>query len=402
MSNLHLVTGYAGQQHVTAADHGCFNAALFGSGQYVLGKGNKLSASVVTNNQIRVLDGDILMQGRHIRLNEDTYVDLTVENGAQGYYRNDLIVARYTKDAVSGVEEVNLVVIKGTAVTSNPSDPYYTSGDIVDGNDILNDMPLYRVPLNGLNVGNLVALFEVFDANIHDLDASVSELSENKQDKTNSLKAETAIADGDYFPFYDSSASAHKKTLWSTIKAFFADKVHTHAASDVASGTFATARIPGLDASKITSGVLSVARGGTGVSSLSALISALSAGGVARIEMGSYTGTGTWGSSNPTSLTFSFVPKVVFLLECDGAFIPESDDYKKRWAMLGDSLTTEYAQYRGFGYNDSISSSSGFTHGKKSTDGKTFYWYFTIGKTGDHSKYQFNTSGVVYRYLAIG
>ena len=40
---------------------------------------------------------------------------------------------------------------------------------------------------------------------------------------------------------------------------------HTHAASDVTSGTLSADRIPGLAASKITSGTLSVARGGTGV-----------------------------------------------------------------------------------------------------------------------------------------
>lgn len=42
--------------------------------------------------------------------------------------------------------------------------------------------------------------------------------------------AETSIADNDYFPFYDTSASARKKTLWSNIKnvltQVFAIKVH--------------------------------------------------------------------------------------------------------------------------------------------------------------------------------
>lgn len=163
MSNVHLVTGYAGQAHVTAADDGSFNTAIFGVGQYVLNVGNKLAASVVTNNKITVSDGDILMQGRHIRLNEGSTVDLTIDNGAQGKLRNDLIVARYTKDAVSGVEEVNLVVIKGTAVDSDPADPEYTSGDIINDHALSNDMPLYRVPLNGLTVGTLTPLFSVAD-----------------------------------------------------------------------------------------------------------------------------------------------------------------------------------------------------------------------------------------------
>lgn len=166
MANMHLVTGYAGQEHVNAADHGALNAALFGEGQFVLLKGNQLAASIITNNSIRVLDGDIMMQGRHIRLNEGTYVDLAIENGQQGYLRNDLIVARYEKNSATGIEECNLVVIKGTAVTQNPADPAYTNGSIIEDHDILNDMPLYRVPLNGLNVGNLVRLFDVQEKTI--------------------------------------------------------------------------------------------------------------------------------------------------------------------------------------------------------------------------------------------
>lgn len=161
MSNLHLVTGYAGQAHVTAADDGSFNTVLFGSGQYVFDIGSKFAASVVSNNKITIADGDLLMQGRHVRLNEGTTVDLTINNGAQGKLRNDLIVARYTKDSVSGVEQVNLVVIQGTAVDSNPADPEYTSGDIINDHALLNDMPLYRVPLNGLTVGTPVALFSL-------------------------------------------------------------------------------------------------------------------------------------------------------------------------------------------------------------------------------------------------
>ena len=160
MGNVHLVTGYAGEAHVTAEDMGSLFAAIIGSGQYVLNRGNMFAASVVSNNQIRIMDGDILMQGRHVRLNSGTYLDLAIDNGSQGYKRNDLIVARYTKNSASGIEECNLVVIKGTETTGEASDPEFTSGDILTGNDVQNDFPLYRVPLDGLNVQELVPLFE--------------------------------------------------------------------------------------------------------------------------------------------------------------------------------------------------------------------------------------------------
>lgn len=160
LGNVHLVTGYAGEAHVTAEDMGSLFAAIIGSGQYVLNRGNMFAATVVSNNQIRIADGDILMQGRHIRMDSGAFIDLTIDNGTSGYKRNDLIVARYTKNSASGVEECNIVVIKGTESADEAVDPAYTSGDILSSGDIQNDFPLYRVPLDGLNVQTLVPLFE--------------------------------------------------------------------------------------------------------------------------------------------------------------------------------------------------------------------------------------------------
>ena len=49
------------------------------------------------------------------------------------------------------------------------------------------------------------------------LAADVTEDIAAKQPKTNNLTAETTLADGDYFPFYDVSATANRKTPWSNI-----------------------------------------------------------------------------------------------------------------------------------------------------------------------------------------
>lgn len=160
MGNLHIVTGYKGESHVTAADMGSLNAAIFGEGSYVLNRGSKFATTIVSNNKIKVADGDLMIQGRHVRLNEGGYLDMTIENGAQGQHRNDLIVARYTKDNNTGVEDVNLVVIKGTPSASSPVDPEYTVGDIINEHVFLADFPLYRVPLKELNVQELVPMFE--------------------------------------------------------------------------------------------------------------------------------------------------------------------------------------------------------------------------------------------------
>ena len=66
MANMHLVTGYANKEHIKSADQGSFNAAMLGEGEFVLERGNKFASTIISNNIVRIKDGDILMQGRHI------------------------------------------------------------------------------------------------------------------------------------------------------------------------------------------------------------------------------------------------------------------------------------------------------------------------------------------------
>lgn len=75
------------------------------------------------------------------------------------------------------------------------------------------------------------------------------------------------------------------------------------------SGTYETI-YPKVDLSNIT-GTLPVANGGTGTTSLNSLMTNM---GAARIQTGSYVGTGTYGASNPCSLTFNFKP-IFFLMQ---------------------------------------------------------------------------------------
>lgn len=159
---LDLVTGYKGTPHITAEDVGVFNAGIVGAGEYVLKTGNKLAASLTSSNTVKILDGDLIIQGRHITLKKDTFEEVTIENGENGKKRIDLIVARYTKDSDTGIENVEFAVIKGTATTETAVDPEYTVGDILAGDCTLHEMPLYRISLSGLTVGEPEALFRSF------------------------------------------------------------------------------------------------------------------------------------------------------------------------------------------------------------------------------------------------
>ena len=158
---LHLITGYAGQEHVTSADQGAYNMGTYGEGEFVLDRGNKLAATVASNNSIIIADGEAMMQGRFIKLPVGTTESVAIDNGTSGMKRKDLIVLRYTKNASTGVETIAFAVKKGTPVSGEPFDPSITTGNITDGNDLVNEMKLYRVNLNGINIASLDTLFSV-------------------------------------------------------------------------------------------------------------------------------------------------------------------------------------------------------------------------------------------------
>ncbi|MFR5701983.1 MAG: hypothetical protein ACLUD0_08940 [Eubacterium ramulus] len=85
-------------------------------------------------NLIKIKSGELVNQGRHIRIPVNSYEEVTIQNGAQGMYRSDLIVMRYKKDTSAQVESAELVVIKGKASSSiQASVPRYVSGNILSG-----------------------------------------------------------------------------------------------------------------------------------------------------------------------------------------------------------------------------------------------------------------------------
>ena len=57
-------------------------------------------------------------------------------------------------------EKAELVCVRGTPAASDPQDPEYNDGSILDGSLVV-DMPLYRVPLDGISVGDPEPMFSV-------------------------------------------------------------------------------------------------------------------------------------------------------------------------------------------------------------------------------------------------
>ena len=219
-----------------------------------------------------------------------------------------------------------------------------------------------------------------------------------------------SLADADGIVITDSAAeNAGKRVLWSKVKELLG-KLYvpltrtinkkalssdiTLSAADV--GAAAASHTHALDA---LTGILPVNKGGTGQSSLEALLAALKQAGAVQIATGSYVGTGTFGADHPCSLTFDFVPQIVgiiaftnsgLIVNNTGASYLAADDY----ILLTNYLTTKPESGAGFGPGRNSNPSN---WGYKSNDGKTIFW-FTQSTYED----QFNYSGCTYYYFAIG
>lgn len=157
---VHLITGYAGHGHVTAADDALYHSGVCGTGKYVMRTGTMFAASVESSNEITIGSGDLVNQGRHINIPTNATEKATINNGTQGKTRKDVIAIRYKQDASTGVESAELIVLQGASVNTGqtPARPALKSGNLYEG-DTIDDFPLYEVTLNNLNITAVTKLF---------------------------------------------------------------------------------------------------------------------------------------------------------------------------------------------------------------------------------------------------
>lgn len=114
-------------------------------------------------------------------------------------------------------------------------------------------------------------------------------------------------------------------------------------------------------------------------------------GSGAKIAVGSYTGTKTSGSSNPCSITFDFVPRIVMIAPATTG----SYDF-----AIFYSVKIPSGSYAKYGWASSLSGNevSWQPNGYAKLDGTTLYWYYDT-TSGQNS--QLNAAKV-YNYVAIG
>ena len=171
-----IMTGKTGAPHVTSQQFRQLVEGTVGQDSYILTSGENLEPELQTNNLLKIRSGMMSHHGNLSVVELGTYDEVTIQNGTQGMKRIDLVVNRYTRNEETGVEENNWVVIQGTPAAESPSAPAYTNGNLQDG-DLVDDCPVFRVHLDGINVTEIEKLLDVV--------GNISDLNGNKIDKYN-------------------------------------------------------------------------------------------------------------------------------------------------------------------------------------------------------------------------
>lgn len=142
-----IVDGMTGTKHISSDDLAALNTATVGKADCVLHYGDDFKLTMASANSATLGTGVGMVGGK--RFWNQAATSLTIQSGTQGQKRHDLVVARYQKTS-AGIESITPVVIKGTPTTGAAADPATTA----------NDLKLWRVPLDGINAGAPVRLFE--------------------------------------------------------------------------------------------------------------------------------------------------------------------------------------------------------------------------------------------------
>ena len=142
-----IVDGMTGTKHISSDDLAALNTATVGKADCVLHYGDDFKLTMASANSATLGTGVGMVAGK--RFWNQAATSLTIQSGTQGQNRHDLVVARYQKTS-AGIESITPVVIKGTPTTGTAADPATTA----------NDLKLWRVPLDGINAGTPVRLFE--------------------------------------------------------------------------------------------------------------------------------------------------------------------------------------------------------------------------------------------------
>lgn len=163
------------EAHILAEDDAAIYQSIFGE-DGVFAIGDRMKATVINNNQVRVGNG-VLCVGGHIgRTVYGDYSDMTIENGEISKNRNDIITAIFSTTGEKGIDKFKIEVKKGTP-GDVAEDPEITKENLYEGGK-LRELPLWRVKLEGINIIGVEQMFKIIPK-IPDLEEMIESVNGN-------------------------------------------------------------------------------------------------------------------------------------------------------------------------------------------------------------------------------
>lgn len=146
------------EAHILAEDDAAIFQSIFGK-DGVFETGDRMKATVINNNQVRVSNGVMCVGGHIGRTEYGDYSDMIIENGEISKNRNDIIMAVFSTTGKTGIDEFKIEVKKGTPGIA-AEDPEIVKGNLYEGSKI-REFPLWRVKLEGINIVGVEQMFNV-------------------------------------------------------------------------------------------------------------------------------------------------------------------------------------------------------------------------------------------------
>lgn len=166
------------EAHVLAEDDAAIFQSIFGK-DGVFETGDRMKATVINNNQVRVSNGVICVGGHIGRTEYGDYSDMIIENGEISKNRNDIIMAVFSTTGKTGIDEFKIEVKKGTPGIA-AEDPEIVKGDLYEGSKI-REFPLWRVKLEGINIVGVEKMFNAIPT-IPELEEKIELLNGKMED----------------------------------------------------------------------------------------------------------------------------------------------------------------------------------------------------------------------------
>lgn len=175
LKGLTLNTPPEEEANILAEDDAAIYQSIFGE-DGVFAIGDRMKATVINNNQVRVSNGVICVGGHIARTVYGDYSDMTIENGEISKNRNDIITAVFSTTGEKGIDKFKIEVKKGTPGVV-AEDPELTKENLYEGGK-LRELPLWRVKLEGINIIGVEQMFKIIPK-IPDLEKMIESLNGN-------------------------------------------------------------------------------------------------------------------------------------------------------------------------------------------------------------------------------